>query len=268
MGGGRARGAWWDAGSQARTQALHAPGRRPAAAHSSPRQPAAALRQRSGRAATDAGSLPQATHGWPAPHMEPSVSSRGGGMHAPRGPSVTCTASATLLMPSCILRRDALSKMMSLASARTTCGSGRRGGRFGGSARRRRRGRGRQAAAAVAAARRAAQLHMLRRGDWEADGAREPGRRCTAPLHAPHGGLLDAGGSPGGSRAGRAGPSCRPQGRCWSAWQPAEGKWAALSARTREQAHVGHPLRLPLRAPAWCHHRVDDARVRKAGSGD
>lgn len=40
---------------------------------------------------------------------------------SPRGPRVTCTASATLLIPSCIFLREALSKMMSLASARTTC---------------------------------------------------------------------------------------------------------------------------------------------------
>ena len=43
---------------------------------------------------------------------------------APRGPSVTATASATLLMPICNLRRDSPSNTISLASdALTTCGN-------------------------------------------------------------------------------------------------------------------------------------------------
>ena len=42
----------------------------------------------------------------------------------PLGPSVTPTASASLLMPSCILFRDTLSKMMSFGVAAATCGAG------------------------------------------------------------------------------------------------------------------------------------------------
>jgi hypothetical protein len=40
--------------------------------------------------------------------------------YAPRGPSVTPTASATLLMPICSFLRESESKRMSLASALTT----------------------------------------------------------------------------------------------------------------------------------------------------
>lgn len=39
----------------------------------------------------------------------------------PRGPRVTPTAAASLLIPLCILARESESKTMSLASARTTC---------------------------------------------------------------------------------------------------------------------------------------------------
>ena len=41
----------------------------------------------------------------------------------PLGPNVTPTASASLLMPACIRLRESLSKIISLASARVTCGA-------------------------------------------------------------------------------------------------------------------------------------------------
>jgi len=44
--------------------------------------------------------------------------------HSPRGPRVTPTASASLLMPSCMRLRDSLSKTISLASARAGVWSG------------------------------------------------------------------------------------------------------------------------------------------------
>lgn len=50
---------------------------------------------------------------------------------APRGPRVTPTASATLLMPIWRRARDRLSNTMSFASADVTCGGNGGGGRWG-----------------------------------------------------------------------------------------------------------------------------------------